>query len=377
MSNPITPNYGIMSILPSIEVSDFADFERVYNMVGLNTGNLLFTNAVWNQLAGNIKRFNYLFDPEQVNSEVDALVIPAANWLNPHVDFGYIADAVERLDIPVVLIGLGAQDVSYSGNVSIPEGTERFVRAVSERSASISVRGVYTAEILNTFGINNVTVTGCPSLYHNFREFDSEFDFTPDVSRSLVHSTRFSSTYLPFGKNESIHRALFRFAYKNKLDLLLQSEPEEMAVALGHPYEGFTTEALKDNLKVIYDADIWTTLGAYLREHGKLYFDVNKWSSEMASYSFALGTRLHGTIMALNSGLPAVLIHHDSRTQELCEFANIPSIPAGDIELSENAIHDLMSSANFRAYYDTRKKNYKIYKSFFSQNGLILSEEEI
>ncbi|OYW84954.1 MAG: hypothetical protein B7Z22_09530, partial [Hyphomonas sp. 32-62-5] len=184
---------GILSILPRVEPSSVPTFDRLYRMVGQNTGNLLFTNAVWNQISGPKERINFTFNPEKLNEELDALVIPAANWLSPHVDFSHLADLVEKLTIPVVLIGLGAQDADYSGEINIPEGTIRFARAVAERSASISVRGEYTRQILKGLSIENVTVTGCPSLYHDFRRFTPPHNnLHIRFERGLIHATRYT-----------------------------------------------------------------------------------------------------------------------------------------------------------------------------------------
>ena len=126
--------YGILSIQRRVTQNQVTTFDNLYQLVGQNTGNLLFTNALWNQVAGDKVRVGFTFDPEQLNETLDGLVIPAANWLSPHVDFTKLADLVERLKIPTILVGLGAQDQSFSGAIDIPEGTQRFVRAVSERS---------------------------------------------------------------------------------------------------------------------------------------------------------------------------------------------------------------------------------------------------
>ena len=369
------PKTGILSILPSLEARSQYSFDRLYHLVGKNTGNLLFTNAVWNQIGGPKERFSFSFDPEKLNSKFDALVIPAANWLGPTVDFSDLADRIERLTIPVVLIGLGAQDASYSGSINVPEGTVRLVKAVAARSASISVRGEYTKQILNGLGVQNVTVTGCPSLYHDFRRF------TPPpskphvrVDRGLIHSTRYSASYAPFAKADSVHRRLFRFAFARKLDILFQSEPEEMAWLAGLTKAGGLDDQLRSLLMEIYDAGDWDTLVAYWQVHGRVFYDVGEWSRSLDAYDYVLGTRLHGTIMALNSGVPAVLVYHDSRTREMAEFAAIPSVSADALRLDGGGVEKLFRKSDFDAYYERREANRAVYRNFLKAQGLKLTE---
>lgn len=362
---------GILSILPRIEARSASSFDRLYQMVGQNTGNLLFTNAVWNQIAGPKERINFTFDPDKLNETLDTLVIPAANWLSPQVDFSDLADLVEKLTIPVVLIGLGAQDASYSGRIDIPEGTVRFVRAVGLRSASISVRGDYTRQILNGLGITNVTVTGCPSLYHDFRSFvPPPKNLNVRFDRGLIHATRYSASYAPFARTKSLQRELFRMAYKNGMDMLIQSEPEEMRLLTGLDLENGFDERLKGLMLEIYGETDWDTLVDYVQSHGRLFFDVSEWSTALDSYDYVLGTRLHGTIMALNSGVPAVLVHHDSRTRELAEFAAIPSVSVESARLDAKSVTKLLYEADWSSYYSRRSRNTLMYKQFLVENSL-------
>ncbi len=362
---------GILSILPSIEASSQPTFDLLYQLVGQNTGNLLFTNAVWNQIAGPKERINFTFDPGVLNKSLTHLVIPAANWLSPLVDFTELADQVEQLAIPVVLIGLGAQDSTFSGSIDIPEGTVRFVKAVAERSASISVRGEYSAQMLASLGIHNVVVTGCPSLYHDFQSFEPPPQGVRiRVERGLIHSTRYSMSYAPFAATPSAHRALFRFAYAEGLDLLFQSEKEEIALLTGHGAEVEMEPYMRPLFKRSYGAAGWDSLMAYWTEHGRVFFDVGEWAKAMNAYDYVLGSRLHGTIMALNSGVPAILVHHDSRTRELAEFAAIPSVAADQLRLRRKDVESMFARADLDAYYTKRAVNRQIYRSFLETNGI-------
>lgn len=348
-------------------------FSRLIGTAGDNTGNLLFTHAAWEQITDVKERIGFSFSPAKLNASLRALVIPAANWLGPHVDFSDLADRVEQLDIPVILIGLGAQDADYSGTVNVPEGTLRFIRAVSERSNSISVRGAYTRDILEGFGIRNVKITGCPSLYQELQPNSEEKlreSLRHDTGRTLLHSTRYTARYRPFIDTPSVHLDIFRFAFRSQSDILVQSEPEEISLLVEASEKPELDEVLRTSLVELYDAPDWRSLRAYILKHTKVFFDVPSWSGAMGNYRSAFGTRLHATIMALNSGVPAVLVNHDSRTREVSEFACIPSVNARDVEVGASQISALFSSADYDPYFAARQNNLRHYAAFLADNGI-------
>lgn len=364
---------GILSIPRSQTPDKARKFDILMGAAGFNTGNLLFTNAVWAQVKGRKKRLGFHFDPDVLNKTLEALVIPAANWLGPHVDLSELADLVEKLDIPVILIGIGAQDHAFTGTVEIPDGTLRFVRAVSERSHSISVRGEYTREILAGYGVQNVTVTGCPSLYQSLQpdaEAKLRAAWASPAGPTLLHSTRYSAAHLPFIETPSVHRDIFRHAYASGTDLLLQSEPEEISMIVQASGKPVLDDGLKAAMVELYQAQDWTMLENYLRRHAKVFFDTVSWSESMTGYGRAFGTRLHATIMALNSGVPAILVHHDSRTREMSKFAGLPSISADQACVSDAGIQDCFRAADLETYFLTRRTNMKVYAGFLAGNGL-------
>ena len=91
----------------------------------------------------------------RVNEEFDAFVVPLANAFRadfkPHLD--RLTALIERLRIPGVVVGVGAQ-LSIDGGLTtgIEDSVEAFMRAVLERSASIGVRGDVTEKYLDHLG---------------------------------------------------------------------------------------------------------------------------------------------------------------------------------------------------------------------------------
>lgn len=369
--------YGIVSIAPLQTAADHSSMKSLYAAIGYNAGNLLFTNAVFRQLEGEKTRLSYRFNPEQANESFDAVVIPAANWINAKMDLGYLATAIEGLKIPVVVIGIGAQGRDYGTDITPTDGTQRFLKAVFDRSASVSVRGEFTQKVLEAMGYRNTRVTGCPSLYCDFRDFNATTREKFKLQRCLLHATRFYAGDRVFVDADGPNQRLFRFAFRRRLNYLYQSEFEEMALVFG--LETLETLAKRplEFLKKIYRVEKPEKLMRYIRTHGRSYLDVDRWTDDVARYCFVYGTRLHGTIMALNSGVPATLLWHDSRTREIADFAAIPSLDAERADISAKGLKRAYETADLDRYYRRRAENSEAYAAFLKENGITPALENI
>lgn len=369
--------YGIVSILPSPRSQDFPTFDSFYRALGSNTGNLLFTNAVWQLLKGTKGRLNYFFDPAKVNGTYDTVVIPAANWIQAGAEHDAIIDQlagrISQLRIPVVVIGIGAQldQHSHPSDLcsALGPGVRRLLRVVSDKSASISLRGEVTQKVLSLLGFHNGCVTGCPSLSFETQPFPMPQKSTFDAKRSLVHSTRYAATKA-FARTPSIHRELYRFAYQQQMDVILQSEREELALLFGM---SDPSNVHSKNLAETYGATDLDSVRNYILERGRAYLDVAEWSRGVRDYQFAFGTRLHSTIMCLNSGVTAALACHDSRTEEVAEFAAIPRLDLNGQSLTPETIKRAYEQADTDKYYARRREIREIYNRFLTENGLALA----
>lgn len=89
--------------------------------------------------------------------------------------------------------------------------------------------------------------------------------------------------------------------------------------------------------------------------HGKVFINANHWIAAMNKYDFYIGSRIHGVIATLLSGTPACLLTHDSRTQELAEFASIPSFPLDEVgALNMYVIENMYNKIDFSNFQNTR-----------------------
>lgn len=363
---------GIVSIPRSNDAGQFTSFQHLYSSVGLNTGNLLFVNAVWDLIDGNKCKLEYSFDPQEVNEKCSKIIIPAANWLCTEKKFdtfcGQLAERIYKLKIPVIIIGLGAQSSEFDKTFarSLGDGCVSLVKLISQRSELISVRGWFTQSVLYELGITNVCVTGCPSLSNilaskrNLKIKDLVMD------RVLLYPTRY---YLDdeFLNSSGLDNQIFKFSFLQKTGLLYQSEAEEIAFLSS--FSEFINEREHKFLK-LYGCDSIEDLKFFINNNGNVFFDLRKWVLALSEFDFGFGTRLHGTISMLNSGIPAVLAWHDSRTREAAEFALIPSVPAKEFELTRRSIENLYKRVNIESYFLRRNEIKNIFNSFLISNGL-------
>jgi hypothetical protein len=340
---------------------------QCFEATGRNTGNLLIGYGLFTQLRyDKLESYRYAMTPEYVEENFDQVVIAAANFLYPGFDFTPVSSFLDKIKLPVFMVGLGAQLPASSSELkNIPEGTWRLVEIAAERSHSVGVRGAFTADQLMAHGIKNVQVTGCPSLYTNLsdpipiREPRVPERIVVNGSRNVVGH----SSHPDAAKRAEV--SILQWAMAHQAPYVLQNEQPEMQIAAGHDLAEHR-QALK-SLSTFFARDAGD-LADYYQKHAKVFFSIDSWFSWIANQEFCVGTRFHGNVAALLNGVPAVVVTHDSRTRELCEFAAIPSVDVAAINKFDPK--ELLASADLDRYRTTLLKNTAAYASFLDDNRI-------
>ena len=300
--------------------------ERRFRRAGGNTGNLLVGYGVRRQFRH--AEFGGLIatPPSRIRDRFDRIAVVATNFLRRAFDLSAQAAAIEAADLPCVVVGLGAQANDDERIAeSLPAGTVRFVKAVAERSRVIGVRGAYTASVLDDLGVTNVAVTGCPSFYANLsaplRVKKPRF---ADVERIVVNGTADVVGHSFDGEAKAqVERMLFRFAAASNRPYVLQSElPEMLYLEAPDPRR---KAALAPSARRLGYGGVDEYASA-VRRVGRVFFDVDAWLGFLRGCDLVIGTRLHGAVAALLQGVPAIVLWHDARTRELCEFLRLPGL---------------------------------------------------
>ena len=306
---------------------------------------------------------------DRLNAEYDYVFLRGSNYVHAQMNWAKAAEVLRRLKIPVIAFGIGAQ-APVSGKLELSEDTKTVLKLISDSTASLGVRGTYSAEVLNDLGIRNVRIIGCPTAFRN-NDPNLAIRLPPleQIKTAGVTLRReVSKTYAQDIKRYlTFHRSLVKaMADRFEVTLMSQGEVEEKKLALGTPEQkAQALAALRENEW----ANNW-----YLDEQVTgLYQSRMFYSDVVAEYErlvrgldLVLGYRLHGNLMALANGTPSIYFTYDSRTVEFAETFKIPSVDvfAGqDFRLEEH-----WEQARFDRFNAAYGQVYRAMSAFLSEN---------
>ena len=354
-----------------------ADADTTYrrNLIGNNTGNLVFSQAVYRLLSTSdtVLKTSGLAGSQRraINSRFDHVVIPLANAFRlSYVErLDALSTLIEQLTIPVSVLGVGSQaslDGTYKHADGIQSATTRFMRAVLNRSPSIGVRGEQTRDYLKSlgFGDEHVKVIGCPSM----------FMYGPDLHvEKKVESLTVDS---PIALNVSPYVAemgpISLKAAKHFPHLVYMAQNiQTLELMLYGSYEESQTKAAM----VASGVPITLEHPLIRSDRVRFFLDPTTWFEHLEHYDFSFGTRIHGNIAALLAGTPALLLAHDSRTLELAEYHEIPHRTITSIEDDADAI-SLYAEGDWNALNKAHPDRWDTFASFLKDHRLTHVYEE-
>lgn len=338
---------------------------------GSNAGNAMFYSAVHRALsipgaevvADGYRYERYRVDGREIdyiNHEFDRYVLPMANSFKdkflPHLR--RLTHLIERLTIPVHVIGVGAQlplGKGYERRSAEHKKTVRaFAAAVLERSPSIGVRGAFTAEVLHDLGFSDdqVHVTGCPSMYMygpaRLREKAPVLAADAAVAYSFTPSVK--------GMADFLDRATAEFP----ASVVIPQEHHRLALMLW----GEDSPTAEDRRLPIH-----TRHRLYADDRMRFFVDVKTWIDYLRGYDFAVGTRLHGTIAGILAGTPSLLLVHDSRTKELAEYHGLPHRMFRDLPLNWS-VRQLYAETDTSGFAAAQERGFASYLDFLARHEL-------
>lgn len=370
---PYVAMYGTSGKLSNSNVKDPA---QLLAEVWDNSGNLVFQRAATHLVDAPIltvgRGCEVDGDQSRVGKECKAIVFPAANHISPKNNLESLAQWLGYTNLPVVVLGIGAQapDCSNAALESLVceftnnGGFHHLMDVFKRDSVFVGVRGEFTRRLLRRFGVDS-TVIGCPSLLLNSQ---------PDLGRQLQMRYERLRAWLktgncrmrlavtaasPWGEKEmsaemTLIRWLFHFGGKyiqqsggvEVFRLVLQRFSSEIE-------RGETYELLRHRYGQYGSTDAFKKL---IEEYSALYFDVDDWEDAIAGCDFSLGSRYHGNALAMQRAVPALVTTHDSRTEELCGSTMIPTVDINKIR-ANTELRDLVDEISFDGReYDERRR---------------------
>lgn len=362
------------SVRPGMDGAELRipDPEAFFATRGINTGDLLVYDATLRHLhATKVTSlgFEAAADPARwPETQPDATIIRGSNYIMEGLEFGHMVPLLRHLTGPVVALGVGAQAAAYR-RLSLSEGSIAFWRLVAEKSASLGVRGAYSAEVLESIGIRNLRIIGCPSFYHSRRGRRPIRRVLPLSARVGVTLNRMlAGNYTPDAAATRMAqtRLLAAVARRPGSRLYAQGEREEMLFALGRPDQrAARLEQVLGAYALADDPYVRELLGARLAAH----VGIEAWAADMAAHvEVVVGLRLHGNVMALQQGMPAIPFVYDTRTREMADLFRLPCV---EMQLSRPMDLDaLIGEADFQPFEHAYAENFATYRSFLDENGL-------
>ena len=297
------------------------------NLIGDNSGNLLFLEAAHKILATSDAtvtpdRFGaHRLGADRINERFDVYVVPLANAFRPSFEANLVAltRVIERLRIPVVVLGVGAQGtVGYDAArlAPIEASVRAFMTAVLDRSPSVGVRGEFTHDYLRGLGFRDVEVIGCPSMFVAGDRLAVERRVP-----ALGPDSPIAMNVSPYVKAMAPIVASHLERYPDLRYIAQDLETLETLLWGGRDADGPVPPTMP----------VRTSHPLFQDRQVGLYVDPWPWIDALRTVDFSFGTRIHGNIAALLAGTPAVVLAHDSRTLELARYFEIPHRLIGDL----------------------------------------------
>lgn len=353
--------------------------QKLHGVVGGNTGNVAYVSGTRKIIANPQRIIGWGSSPEIVRREADHIVICCANQIGAHVDLDGWARCLLAFGLPVTLIGLGAQTLTFEEEVTIPEGTLRFLQVVGElnesRHGNIGVRGAFTKGVLDRIGVRSV-VTGCPSLFLNP---------TPGLGRKIAaRQLEAQSARLAVAAGNPHHTAsrgieplLMRVAERNHGAYIIQHPDLMMALGTGmHSPE--TDEKIGKLLHVFERFQSVDALKAWCDRHAYAFWDSGHWIQFLRHFDGVVGPRFHGVALGVQAGIPGVVLEMDNRTRELSTTSAIPRMPVDEVaDLDLPAIAEAVrwDEERGQAFDANRQVMAGVIAAFAQDNGLAVDAD--
>jgi polysaccharide pyruvyl transferase WcaK-like protein len=284
-------------------------------------------------------------DWDALNAECDALVLKGGNYLQPRwLSDTFGIDIFRKIRIPIILFGVGVQS-GFAEVVRFDPDEVEILRYIHDSSAYSSVRGHATAEALESIGIHNYVVTGCPTVFWSRR---------PTITVRAAHdaSAGFSYRQSLYSEDDDVYRAQLRALDTvrdrfGRVRVILQGEEvllqRYLQATQWRAEDDVTVERVADTrlrrlvrrpldpatlAEQIHERyDRWAprpTLIDWVMRNSFFSHDAGEYLAEYASHGMVVGCRLHSNLVAVANGTPTVFLTYDRRTEELADLFELP-----------------------------------------------------
>lgn len=345
-----------------------------------NPGDLAYEYSVMNALATDasvefIPTGYYYFSGfsdakiEQINETCNAFVCPLADVFSNDFIFlvRRLTSLVQKLRIPCIVpcVGLRATEGEWSANVpDFDETVKAFVRAILEKSSKLGVRGETTGRYLEKLGFScgrDFVVVGCPSMY------------------TYGEVLPFSALQPP----QSFERCAFSINHRASerdwqfIDGLANQFQESFFISQHWKiFRHFMLTNGRWTYNAVESRPVFKALLTKYAAEDRMRFFLNRkpWTDFLSTMNVSFGHRIHGALLSVLSGTPAVVVPFESRTEELARFHGIPMISSAfrdfSSDMSRFSVEEIFNDLDFSLPAKLQKDNFSNWISFLHANGL-------
>lgn len=304
---------------------------------------------------------------EKIN-QLDYIFLRGSNYINANGQWDPITAVLEKTNVPVIAFGIGVQVPDNSENY-VNESTKRFLQLIADRSTIVGVRGNLSKKALNSIGIKNVRIFGCPTA---FRHCKPELKL-PRIEASAINRLGFTLRRKTHGF-QTLQRYMLRtLAERYDTEILCAGELEEKQIYYAR------TKQVENDDQVMKDAVQKLTAEKWLfgakdplldlyKSSLSVFESVADFEKAEQSLDAVTGFRLHGNLLALANEVPALYVTYDTRTREFVKTLGIPYIDGRYMD--KFSFEEAWDNADFDLFEKTYQQRFGELKKFLEENSM-------
>lgn len=307
---------------------------------------------------------------EKLNAHFDLVVFSTANAIRPNHNPGCTAEVLDGLKIDFIVLGMGVQNPLPQTTTSLHPNLIQLLEVCNRKAKIFGVRGLETRDWLKSVGFNQAKVLGCPSMYVYPKNIlgisaPDPAGVTSAVTGGYINGrVRRSSAIIGLFKGFDAHYIMQEEIASWKKQGLLKAGQDIYNDATGEICRDTANKILKE----IHDEEM--PFSSY-----RWFQDPNAWRMFVSRFDFYLGDRLHGGIVSLQAGVPAIMLAEDRRVIEIADFFNIPRISAQEAECTplREIIMEQLSAARIDLFKTTYFERFCDFEAIFKEADIPLT----
>lgn len=320
-----------------------------------NSGNIVFVDALNALIPGLENLTSRMFVRRSRTLPAGTVVLlPLANFMSAtwQAPEGFL-DALEGFTPVLVSVGVQCDLNCPVERVSLSVDCTRLLSQVKHANTLVGARGEFTKRVLSNHGVDSIVI-GCPSTYVGI---PGSICFPDKARLSVCTNNSFS------GDLRAIAGKINTFSYRHATGFVCQNEEGVILDIMGipEPVSDFIASqsvnpqhaSLLQNRLFSYGyyndgSAEWGALHEWFVGNSKFFLDIHEWREYASGFDLSIGLRFHGNVVALQAGIPALVVVPDMRVRELVDFSGLPYIETQDM-------NGIESAQDFRSFFSLEK----------------------